>query len=120
MINDFPRHFAVAVAAVFISGALLSAPAVALSMPAQQAAGGYHADRAQIVKVHAKRHHTHHQKYAAKRHRHHQVVEAPFTRVETGHRYRRGVIVDAPFAFVSVNRHGRTIRAPFVDLWIPR
>lgn len=43
-------------------------------------------------------------------------VEAPFTYVETGDR----VVVDAPFAHVSVDRHGRHIRAPFVNLWLPR
>ena len=53
------------------------------------------------------------------RHRHHHrehSVEAPFTEVETGRR----VVVDAPFAHVTVDRHGRHIRAPFVNLWIPR
>ena len=52
------------------------------------------------------------------RHRHHRaaVFDAPFTRVETGRR----VVVDAPFAHVSVHRHGRHIVAPFVNLWIPR
>jgi hypothetical protein len=120
VISVFPKHFTVAAAAVLTAGALLSAPASALSIPAQHAAAGAHGAGQHISKVHTKRHHTHHQKYSAKRYRHHHVVEAPFTRVETGRRYRRGVIVDAPFAFVSVNRHGRTIRAPFVDLWIPR
>ncbi len=52
-------------------------------------------------------------------HRHYyrdEVVEAPFTHVETG----RHVVVDAPFAHVYVGRHGRHIVAPFVDLWVPR
>ncbi len=49
--------------------------------------------------------------------RHRRVVRAPFTRVETGRR----VIVDAPFASVYVNRrHGVHVRAPFVNLWVPR
>ena len=55
-----------------------------------------------------------------RRHRHHhdadEVVEAPFTRVEHGRR----VVVDAPFAHVYVDRYGRHIVAPFVDLHLPR
>ena len=53
-----------------------------------------------------------------RRHRHHndEVVDAPFTHVESGHR----VIVDAPFAHVAVGRYGRHVVAPFVDLWVPR
>lgn len=59
--------------------------------------------------------------YSWRHHRsHHQhrrdIVDAPFTRVETGRR----VIVDAPFAHVAVNRRGRHVVAPFVDLWLPR
>lgn len=46
----------------------------------------------------------------------HRHVDAPFTHVETGRR----VIVEAPFASVYVGRHGRHVRAPFVDLWVPR
>jgi hypothetical protein len=56
---------------------------------------------------HRRRHHRHH---------HDDVVDAPFTHVESGHR----VIVDAPFAHVAVGRHGRHIVSPFVDLWVPR
>jgi hypothetical protein len=45
-------------------------------------------------------------------------VEAPYTRVENG----RKVAVDAPHAFVRVDRKtGRVVvRAPFVDLDVPR
>ncbi len=49
-------------------------------------------------------------------HRRHHSVDAPYTRVEAGRR----VIVDAPFASVYVGREGRHIRAPFVNLWVPR
>ena len=56
---------------------------------------------------HHRRHHRHH---------HDEVVDAPFTHVESGHR----VVVDAPFAHVAVGRYGRHIVAPFVDLWVPR
>jgi hypothetical protein len=60
-------------------------------------------------------------RHGRRHHRHHhddddEVVDAPFTHVESGHR----VIVDAPFAHVAVGRHGRHIVAPFVDLWVPR
>jgi hypothetical protein len=51
-------------------------------------------------------------------HRHYyrgEVVDAPFTHVETGRR----VIVDAPFTHVYVGPRGRHIVAPFVDLWVP-
>lgn len=51
-----------------------------------------------------------------RRHHRDDGVEAPFTRVETGHR----VVVDAPFAHIAVGRNGRHIVAPFVDLWLPR
>jgi hypothetical protein len=45
-----------------------------------------------------------------------EVVDAPYTHVETGDR----VVVDAPFAHVYSGRHGQHIVAPFVDLWVPR
>ena len=53
--------------------------------------------------------------------RHHHgshVVDAPFTHVETGVRGR--VAVDAPFASVRVDRRGTWVRAPFVNLFVPR
>lgn len=49
-------------------------------------------------------------------HRGRRHVDAPYTHVETGRR----VVVEAPFASVYVGRRGRHIRAPFVNLWIPR
>jgi hypothetical protein len=45
-----------------------------------------------------------------------EVVDAPYTHVETGDR----VVVDAPFAHVYSGRHGQHLVAPFVDLWVPR
>jgi hypothetical protein len=45
-------------------------------------------------------------------------VRAPFTRVETrGYRHSS---VDAPFASVRVRPWGVWVRAPFVDLYVPR
>jgi hypothetical protein len=44
-------------------------------------------------------------------------VDAPFTRVE---RRGRRVAVDAPFASVRKGRYGTWVRAPFVDLYVPR
>jgi hypothetical protein len=46
------------------------------------------------------------------------VVEAPFTRVETGRRGR--VAVDAPFSSVRVGKRGVWVRAPFVDIYVPK
>lgn len=43
-------------------------------------------------------------------------VDAPYTR----YRGRGRVHVDAPFAYVKRNRRGLHVRAPFVDLYIPR
>ncbi len=60
--------------------------------------------------AHIRRHHHHH--------RHVVVVDAPFTYVET-RRYNR-VAVDAPFASVRVGGRGTWVRAPFVNLWVPR
>ena len=64
------------------------------------------------------------------RHRHHRhahhfdyddddgVVRAPFTYVDA--RSSGRVAVDAPFTSVRVGRHGVWVRAPFVDLFVPR
>lgn len=46
------------------------------------------------------------------------VVDAPTTYVKTG--YRRRVAVDAPLTAVRVHRRGVWVRAPFVNLWVPR
>jgi hypothetical protein len=43
-------------------------------------------------------------------------VRAPFTEVESG----RHTWVAAPFARVYSGRRGTWVRAPFVDLWVPR
>lgn len=103
-----------------------AAPAAAVSAPARTAVAGASNDG--VVKVHGKQKlHKHHRK-SAKKHGHHygykhhrrtRVVNAPFTYVEKGYG-RRGVLVDAPFAFVHTERRGRYVRAPFVNLWIPR
>jgi hypothetical protein len=99
--------------------AVLAASALTASTPAgAMAIAKKYATASAALKVHDRgdddwdgRHYRHY------RHgRYSEVVEAPFTRVETGHR----VIVDAPFAHVYVGRHGRHIVAPFVDLWVPR
>ena len=45
-------------------------------------------------------------------------VRAPFTRVETG--YRGRVAVDAPFASVRTGPRGTWVRAPFVNIFVPR
>ena len=43
-------------------------------------------------------------------------VRAPFTSVDTA----RGTHVEAPFATVHTDGSGTYVRAPFVNLWIPR
>lgn len=100
-----------------------AAPALAVSAPSRPALAG--ASNNGIIKVHSKdKHHSksakrHAHRNGYKHHRRTRVVAAPFTYVEKGYG-RRGVLVDAPFAFVRTGRRGRYIRAPFVDIWIPR
>lgn len=43
-------------------------------------------------------------------------VRAPFTDVDTHH----GTHVEAPFASVHTGRYGTWVRAPFVNLFVPR
>lgn len=79
-----------------------------------------HSKDAAVVKVHGSWHDDDDDgAYYRVYHRHHdrdEVVDAPFTHVESGRR----VVVDAPFAHVAVNRNGRHIVAPFVNIWVPR
>lgn len=66
-----------------------------------------------IVKVHDRYDH-YDRRYHRHYHRGRDVVHAPFTRVESGRR----TVVDAPFAHVYSDRHGRThVVAPFVNYW---
>jgi hypothetical protein len=51
-----------------------------------------------------------------RRYRRGHVVDAPFAHVESGRR----TVVDAPFVHVYKGRHGKHIVAPFVDIWEPR
>jgi len=67
------------------------------------------------ITIHATRKHRRHDhRYHSRRHRDH-VVDAPFAYVESG----PNTYVDAPFTEVYVDRRGRRVVAPFVDLWIP-
>ena len=68
-----------------------------------------------VTKVHRRSYRHHHHSYRH-HHRRTRVVEAPFAYVESGRR----VLVEAPFTTVYVGRRGRYVRAPFVNLWIPR
>lgn len=43
-------------------------------------------------------------------------VRAPFASVDVDD----GIYVEAPFTSVYKDRYGTHVRAPFVDLWIPR
>lgn len=123
MKHAFSKTKFLALIAALVAAVLSVTPASALSAPKRQALASASSDgviKVHSKNVHSKRHyHKRHHKHAYKHHRRHRIVEAPFTRVETRHRYRRDVLVDAPFAFVAVNRHGRYVRAPFVDLWVP-
>ena len=53
----------------------------------------------------------HHRRYARGTH-----VRAPGTAVDV----EGGTQVEAPFTMVHTDRHGTWVRAPFVDLFIPR
>lgn len=99
--------FATCVAAIASAGFALAAPSLhKATMPSPS--------EHFVLKVHSE--HARHTRY-----RHHRIVNAPFTRVETlrNNRSSRRVVVDAPFTHVSVSRHGRRVIAPFVDLWLP-
>lgn len=67
--------------------------------------------RADAADTHVYRRHHHHTRDGV-------LVEAPFTTVDT--RYHRSVAVDAPFTSVRVHGGGVWVRAPFVNLWVPR
>ena len=115
LLKLFSNQSFFALASALMMAAMAATPAAALTAPKRQAVAD--ASAVSIIKVRNKRHH---RKHAHKHHRRHRIVEAPFARVDTGYGRRRGVQVDAPFAFVSVGRQGRYVRAPFVDLWVPR
>ena len=96
---------ALAFSALLVTGtAAVAAPLGGISPP------GVHGE-SQVIKVHRRGRHHHHHHYRRGR-----VVEAPFTYVESGRR----VVVEAPFTTVYVGRRGRYVRAPFVNIWIPR
>lgn len=112
--TDFSRAALAMVAVLAASALTTSLPAGAMTLAKKPAAASA------ALKVHDRwdddwdgrpyrNRHYRHGRYS-------EVVEAPFTRVESGRR----VVVDAPFAHVYVGRHGRHIVAPFVDLWVPR
>lgn len=97
------------------------ASGVALAAPAAEA-GAFKAQRSANFDGHAHVITVSHDRAWRRRnwHRHNgdTVVDAPFTYVETG--YHRRVAVDAPFTAVRVGRRGVWVRAPFVNLFVPR
>jgi hypothetical protein len=112
--DHFNRARAMAMVAALAASTIAVLPAAA--GPASAHVSKLKSHKSNVVHVHRSSHDD--ARHSRRRyHRHHShVVDAPFTRVETGRR----VVVDAPFAHVTVNRHGRHIRAPFVNLWLPR
>jgi hypothetical protein len=111
-----PRQIAFALALVMAAG--LAFPGAADAGPLASARATATTSSA-VVRVHDtwdgdrdyRRHY--HRRYKSR-----SYVRAPFTRVET--RGYRWTSVDAPFASVRVRRHGTWVRAPFVDLYVPR
>lgn len=106
---------ALAACAAFAATAIVSASgAGAMTFGTHVLAGSHSA----LVRAHYDRwdgqHYYRHARYYRGYYRDN-VVDAPFTHVETG----RHVIVDAPFTHVYVGPRGRHIVAPFVDLWVP-
>jgi hypothetical protein len=103
-----------AVAAIFVAITPVGASAGGLkskttAAPSSHVVAINHEHRPRWKKRRAHRYHDHDSDH---------VVDAPFTHVETG--YRRRVAVDAPFTGVRVSRRGVWVRAPFVDLYVPR
>ena len=118
------NQFSACAAAVAAFGlfAFVSAPA-AQALTASGHAVSATAATSGLVLIHGGDDEDGDQVWRHRRHQHHhdaedgdEVVEAPFTRVEHGRR----VVVDAPFAHVYVDRYGRHIVAPFVNLHLPR
>jgi len=100
-------------AAAIVGGAVLASPASSEASPL----GGARAQAAQsaVVRVHDE---WDGDRYDRRRYHRRGYIRAPFTRVET--RGRRWTSVDVPFASVRVRRSGVWVRAPFVDLYVPR
>jgi hypothetical protein len=71
-----------------------------------------------VIRVHDRGDRHYRRKHRRYRHHDRHVVDAPFTYVETDHGGR--VEVDAPFTSVRVGRRGTWVRAPFVDIYVPR
>ncbi|WP_409562565.1 hypothetical protein [Hyphomicrobium sp. MC8b] len=100
---------------IAVTAALASMLAVSVTANAFPAAKPGAADApSNLIKVHDRYDRNGRPIYHRHYHRGRNVVHAPFTRVESGRR----TVVDAPFAHVYSDRHGRThVVAPFVNYW---
>lgn len=95
---------------------LASLPHQAAASPAHLAGGARSTLAADAADLHRIGHR--HSRRIVRRHRHDDVeVDAPTTYVRT---YRGYVVVEAPFTSVERSHRGVRVRAPFVDLWVPR
>jgi hypothetical protein len=110
-----PHKIASALALLMVASLVTSKDAGAGPLASQRPAGAASA----VVQIHdAWDDDRYYERRHYRRYKGRSYVRAPFTRVET-RGYRR-TSVDAPFASVRVRRHGTYVRAPFVDLYIPR
>jgi len=99
--------------AAFVLTGLAGLPEANAAPGASTAAAGSAASSASTV--HEVGYRSRHRRYNRRYYRG-RVVDAPFTRVESGRR----TVVDAPFVHVYKGRRGTRVVAPFVDLWNPR
>lgn len=116
--RSVPSRSAVALSALLFAG-LLAASGDAVAGPLGKARWAASHENAIVLvgsrkgwKGHGHRYRFHRRVYGGS------YVRAPFTRVRT--RGSRWTSVDAPFASVRVRPWGTWVRAPFVDLYVPR
>lgn len=81
--------------------------------------GGVGADSAgyHVIKVGSRRYHRNRGSYGEYGYVGGGHTHAPYTHVDSS---RGSVVVDAPAAYVSQSRYGVRVRAPYVDIYIPR
>lgn len=105
------RFAAAAAVAVALFAAALPASAAPLGVRAAEAKSETLVTEVHYKRKYAKRYKGRYYKYG-RRH-----VDAPYTYVD---RYSGRTVVDAPHAYVTRSRRGVHIRAPYVNLYVPR